>query len=277
VEDDVVPLGSPPRAGLTALGGTRPAPIGSPPSAGSRKDSNPLPGRAPAVATFRIGVRCGGADRTERPPSQTGTNRVSGRTPPRAPSEVPATRGARGAGWRETGWYALSRPSSSGHQISWRDRDSDQRRRLRVPFASLYWRSTAAGIRPRPGTSIPFAIAHVRIVLGSRPAARDRADARLRRRLPRPSTATGRATCQSRSRVRERVARLRLERSISAGLRSSRSGPSQPPATHRGPGICSQIRRSVGACYRRWSSCTGLPSWSLMMAVSTRPDPAGSP
>jgi len=61
--------------------------------------------------------------------------------------------------------------------------DPGDGRSYEVRFASLYWRSTAPGIRPRAGTAIPFATAHIRIVFGSRPAVRDRTDARLRRRF----------------------------------------------------------------------------------------------
>lgn len=51
-----------------------------------------------------------------------------------------------------------------------------------APLASLYRRSTSPGIRPRVGTSIPFATAHARIALGSRLDFLDRDVAGLRRR-----------------------------------------------------------------------------------------------
>ena len=92
-------------------------------------------------------------------------------------------------------------------------------------MASLYWRSTSPGMRPRAGTASPFSVAHARITLGSRVALVDRDRVvRLgwRRRFDGPSAATGRAAFQYLSRARESEARFFFESS------SSRQSPFQP-------------------------------------------------
>jgi hypothetical protein len=122
------------------------------------------------------------------------------------------------------------------------------------PFASLYLRSTSAGIRPRAGTAIPFSVAQARITLGSRLPLAERVNnlfAPLRRDAS-PLAETGRPTFQYLSKVRDREARFRLDRS------SSRQSPFHPSVTVCAPSDPSRSSMSTSTVALAIGSCLSI-------------------